>query len=139
MNNYDDIIYLSRPISNHPKLSIASRAAQFAPFSALTGYDEQIDDASKVTVKKIKLDDNLKESLNQKLNFLYKNIKDHPDVTITYFVKDVKMDEGYYITVKGKITKLDVLAKWIILDNNLKIKMDDLLSINSSIFDTKVM
>ena len=42
-DNYDDIINLPHPVSkNHPQMPMASRAAQFAPFAALTGYGEAI-------------------------------------------------------------------------------------------------
>ena len=39
MEKYEDIINLSRPVSNRPKMSLEQRSAQFAPFAALTGYE----------------------------------------------------------------------------------------------------
>ena len=53
MNNYDDIINLNRPISKHSHLSIESRASQFAPFAALTGYEDEIEEAGKEFIKKM--------------------------------------------------------------------------------------
>ncbi len=46
LRRYDDIIQLSRPVSaSHRPMASAMRAAQFAPFSALTGHDSVIDAA----------------------------------------------------------------------------------------------
>lgn len=43
MENYDDIINLPHHVSkNHPRMSMYQRAAQFAPFAALAGYEDAI-------------------------------------------------------------------------------------------------
>ena len=74
MNNYKDIINLTRPQSKHPHLRIDSRAAQFAPFAALTGYDNAVKETARLTKRKIELNDELKEIINNKLNYIEKNI-----------------------------------------------------------------
>ncbi len=44
MNDYSDIIHLEHPTSaKHPRMSMEKRAAQFAPFAALVGLDEAIE------------------------------------------------------------------------------------------------
>ena len=69
MKNYDDIINLPHHVSkNHPQMSRYNRAAQFAPFSALTGYEESINEAGRYVTNKIELDDSNKEEINFKLN-----------------------------------------------------------------------
>ena len=92
MKNYDDIINLSRPKSNHPNLGVDSRASQFSPFAALTGYDSAVKETERLTDKKIDIDDGLRDSLNNKLNYIEKNIKKRYEIEITYFVKDLKKD-----------------------------------------------
>lgn len=87
MNNYDDIINLNRPISKHKHLGIDSRSAQFAPFSALVGYDEAVKETARLTDKKIEIDEGLKEMINSKLNYLNDHIKDNYQVIVTYFIK----------------------------------------------------
>lgn len=42
-HRYDDIIHLQRPISKHPPLDRASRAAQFSPFAALEGHSKLVE------------------------------------------------------------------------------------------------
>ncbi len=47
-HKYDDIINLPHHVSKkHPQMSIYARAGQFAPFAALTGYDEEIKKTNK--------------------------------------------------------------------------------------------
>ena len=44
MTPYDDIIQLPHPVSRrHKPMSRLDRAAQFAPFAALKGYDDVLD------------------------------------------------------------------------------------------------
>ena len=90
MNNYEDIINLERPKSNHSHLSVESRAAQFAPFAALVGYDSAIKETARITDKRIEIDDELKVIISNKLNYLNDHIKNNNKVIITYFIKDEK-------------------------------------------------
>ena len=76
MKKYEDIIYLEHHVSEkHPQMSRQSRAAQFAPFAALTGYDSAIKETARLTDKRIEIDDGLKTILNSKLQIILQNIK----------------------------------------------------------------
>lgn len=130
VDNYEDIINLDHyEPKNHPRMSRYNRAAQFAPFAALTGYDEQIREVARLTNKRIDIDDGLKEILSAKLNNLNKDIKNSPEVEITYFVPDSKKDGGQYITEKGKIKRIDFINRFIKFTNNEKIIIDDIINI----------
>ena len=73
-NNYDDIINLPNHTSlNHKRMSMENRAAQFAPFSALTGYKEEVIEATRLTEKRIELSNEVKEIISNKINFLEEN------------------------------------------------------------------
>ena len=66
--NYDDIINLPHFESKkHPRMSLEARSAQFAPFAALTGYDEFIRETSRLTNERIEIDESLKIILDGKL------------------------------------------------------------------------
>ncbi len=134
MNNYDDIINLNRPISKHPHLSISSRAAQFSPFAALVGYDEQVKEVARLTDKKIEIDDSLKEIINNKLNYINNHIKENIEISITYFVKDTKKDGGKYLTKNGIVKRIDKVNNYIKFYDNDIIYMKDVLSIKSDLF-----
>ena len=49
-HKYDDIIKLEHHVSKiHPRMSIEARSAQFAPFSAVTGYEDEVSEVARVT------------------------------------------------------------------------------------------
>lgn len=136
MKNYDDIIDLPHHVSkNHPQMSRYNRAAQFAPFSALTGYEESINEAGRYVTNKIELDDSNKEEINFKLNILNNLINQRNQVTFIFFSKDNLKDGGCYKTIKGILKKYDEINKLIILEDKTKIYIDDIFSIKSPIFD----
>ena len=81
MHNYDDIIDMDYPFKlKHPRMSVSARACQFAPFAALTGHKESIDETSRITDEKKILDDDSKELINQQLMVINQNINCHPKV-----------------------------------------------------------
>lgn len=136
MNNYADIINLKRPSSNHNHLSIESRASQFSPFAALTGYDSEVKETARITDKRIDIDDGLREMLNAKLNYLNDHIKENPNISITYFVKDSKKEGGKYLTKQGTIKRIDTVNEIIKFNDNTTISMNDIINITGDIFDT---
>lgn len=132
MNKYDNIINLPHHISKYrTHLSSSQRASQFAPFSALTGYNDAIKEKEKVLVDKIILEDDEKELINECLQKLNNDIKNNPYVTIIYFVKDKLTDKGNYITISGNLKKIDTINNYITLTNNAKIYLDEILNIIS--------
>ncbi len=135
MSNYEDIINLTRPKSKHPHLGIDSRAAQFAPFAALTGYDSAVKETARLTKKKIELSDELKEVINCKLNYIENNIKDKNIITVTYFIKDDKKDGGRYDNCSGIIKRINNVERFIKFEDNKLIKFDDILSLDGEVFN----
>lgn len=127
MNKYQNIIHLNRPISHRKKMSMHDRAAQFAPFAALTGHSEAIEETARLTDKKIELDEHKIEIINQQL--LYLKQLSLPLVTITYFIEDSKKDGGSYITKKEKIKKIDEYEQIILLNDQTIVPIYDILSI----------
>ena len=130
MNEYKDIINLPyfEP-KYHQRMTIYNRSAQFAPFAALTGYEEAIIETSRLTDEKIELDDNIKENINMKLLDIKNNI-DSIEVKILYFKKDNKKKGGEYLEHIGKIKKIDTVGKKLIFQDGLNVKIDDLIKID---------
>lgn len=132
---YDDILNLKRPQSKHPKMSLHNRAAQFSPFAALTGYDEAIKEKARLTERKKELTNEQKENISKKLNYIKEfNIKN--SVSICYFKSDSKKSGGKYIEVTEIIKRIDEYNRKIILNNNLQIPFEDIISINIVSFPT---
>ena len=130
MNKYDDIIDLPHHVSKTRKpMSLYNRAAQFAPFAALTGYDDAIEETARLTETKVELSDELKNDLNQKINFIKNNIKAHPEIIIKYFVRDNKKSGGIYKSLTSIIKKVDDFNKCLIFADNTNVYFDDIISI----------
>lgn len=137
---YDDILYLSRPVSKrHPPMPLLDRAAQFAPFAALTGHEDAVREAARLTDTYIELDEEQREKLDQQLSLLlaamHENPYSEPEVTITYFKPDEKKDGGAYIPVIGKVKKVDVHRRQIILSDETALPVDSIISIEGTVFD----
>lgn len=134
MNDYSDIINLSRPVSKRPKMTLEQRSAQFAPFAALTGYEGQVKETARLTNKRIEIDEELKLLLNLKLQLIQEKIKEQPDVTITYFIPDDKKEGGKYETVTNSVKKIDTYKSEIILIDGTTIAIDEIIDISSEIY-----
>ena len=135
--NYDDIINLPHYVSKkRSQMSIEARSAQFAPFAALTGYDEQVKETARLTDKKIELEDGEKEILNNKLLYILENINSKPEIIFTYFIKDNKKDGGRYKEKIGIVRKIDMIEQYIQLIDRTKIPINDIIALDCEIFNS---
>lgn len=135
MGKYDDIINLPHHVSKtRPKMSLEQRSAQFAPFSALTGYEEEISETGRLTTDRIELNEEAKQILDRTLQAITKRISTQPAVTITYFVPDTKKDGGAYITVSGNIKKIDKYKNIILLTDKTEIPIKEIINIRFTKF-----
>lgn len=110
------------------------REAQFAPFAALTGYNDAIDEAARQTDRKIGLDEYEIERLNNKLKYL-SEASETDEVVITYYVPDKKKDGGAYVSKSGVVIKVREYERDIVTDDGTKIPIEDIYSISSKVFD----
>lgn len=110
------------------------REAQFAPFAALTGYNDAIDEAARQTDRKIGLDEYEIERLNNKLKYL-SEASETDEVVITYYVPDKKKDGGAYVSKSGVVIKVREYERDIVTDDGTKIPIEDIYSISGKMFD----
>ncbi len=130
MNEYDDIINLPHHQSvKRPHMNSHQRAAQFAPFAALTGYDAAIDETARLTSEKLELSEEQQEYLNQQIQLLIECILKKPQVEITYFVSDERKSGGEYITITGNVRRIDDHNREIVFTDGLTVKIDDVWNI----------
>ena len=126
MNEYDDIIYFPHHQSTkHKHMSNYQRAAQFAPFAALTGYDAAIDETARLTDKKLELSYEQQDYLNEQIQLLTERLSEQPQVEITYFVPDERKSGGEYVTVTGNVRRVDDYHREIVFFDNMIVKIDD--------------
>lgn len=108
MRNYEDIRNHERyQLKHHTPMSLESRAAQFAPFAALVGYDEEIGEAARSTDGREELSEDAIDALNQAFQKLLEHEEERPLVTVTYFQPDAKKDGGRYMTYAGNFRFYD--------------------------------
>lgn len=132
---YDDILHLPHPTSKrHPRMPIVDRAAQFSPFAALTGHKAAIEETARVTDRRIELDEDAKEQLDQTLQLLLERIDEQPEITVTWFSPDKKKAGGQYHTATGKLKRIDTQESRLILTDGAQIPLEDLLEIRSESF-----
>lgn len=135
MNQYEDIINLPHHVSpSRPQMPMSDRAAQFAPFAALTGYDAAIKETGRLTDEKIELDEEALTALDMKYQFLMDALDEEPEVEITYFKPDERKAGGAYVTATGAVIKVDDFERLITMQDGTKITMDDILSIDGELF-----
>jgi hypothetical protein len=134
--NYDDIINLPHPDpKNHPRMSIEKRAAQFAPFAALTGHSDAIQEAGRLTDDFVNIGSDVQKELDIKMNFLMSHVDEQPEISITYFLPDRMKAGGEYKEMSGKIKKIDELGSVIILNDGTKIPVNNIIDIQSVVFN----
>ena len=132
---YDDIISLPHHVSaRHPHMPVSDRAAQFAPFAALTGYDAAIRETARRTDRKVEQTEEAKAVLDRKQQLLLESAEAHPPVTVTYFRPDDRKSGGSYVTVSGRFRKIDPLKRLLILTDKTCIPLDDILDLESDLF-----
>ena len=127
---YGDIIHLPHHVSSvHPHMPVSDRAAQFAPFAALTGYGDVIKETARQTDERPDLSEDEKQELNYKIQLACALPGEKPEIVLTYFVQDEKKSGGACHTARGKIRRIDPDAGQIILEDGLRIRLDCVVDI----------
>ena len=127
---YGDIIHLPHHVSSvHPHMPVSDRAAQFAPFAALTGYGEVIKETARQTDERPDLSEDEKQELNYKIQLACALPGEKPEIVLTYFVPDRKKSGGACHTARGKIRWIDPDAGQIILEDGMRIRLDCVVDI----------
>lgn len=132
---YEDIVNLPPHISKkHPQPTMLERAARFAPFAAITGYEEMVVEEARVTEERIDLDEGALALLNEKLNMIQEFLDEEPEVTITYFEPDKKKSGGAYVNITGIVKRIDEYEHFVIMTDGKKIRIEDIYAIGSDLF-----
>lgn len=127
-SRYHDIIGLPHHVSaRRPRMSMLNRAAQFSPFAALTGYEDAIREAARLTDARIELDECAKAALDAKLQIIQSNPR--MIVSITYFVPDARKAGGAYVTADGSVRKVDDVQHIVRMTDRTEIPIEDIIGI----------
>ena len=129
-NRYDEIMGLPHHVSKtRPQMPLSDRAAQFAPFAALTGYDSAIKETGRLTDERIELDEEALTALDRKYQLLMDTLDDAPEVTIIYFQPDERKAGGQYVSATGTVKKVDTFGRRILLQDGTRIPLDSVFDL----------
>ena len=119
---------------NHPQMPLRDRAAQFAPFAALTGYEAAVGETARLTAERRELDAQEAEELNRRLAALIARLPDRPEATVEYFVPDDRKAGGAYVTVTGVVRHISVPERTLVMEDGTVIPLYDVISMTGEIF-----
>ena len=132
---YDDILRLPHHVSASRKsMAITARAAQFAPFAALSGYDAEVQEAGRLTDRPIEPDEYEKEALNARLRLLACHLREKWVVSLVFFQPDERKAGGAYVTRTGTVKKLYETERLLTLTDGTVIPLDDLIALDGEEF-----
>lgn len=135
-HEYDDIIQLPHHQSaTRPQMPLSKRAAQFAPFAALSGYEERIREVERLTEGRLALSDDEAQRLNERLLLLREKIADRPEVRVLYFVPDKYKEGGAYLQKSGSVRRLDEHRRVLVFTDGAEISIDDLHALDGAMFE----
>ena len=133
---YDDIIDLPHHVSySHARMSRIDRAAQFAPFAALTGYEAAVQETARLTEGQKELDETALAVLNEKLRLLSELLEDRPQIAIIYFRPDERKAGGAYVTANGIVKAVDEYAHTVTMEDGTIIPMRHIREIGGELFE----
>lgn len=130
-NQYDDIIHLSRPVSQrHAPMSMTDRGAQFSPFAALVGYEDVLRETARLTEEATSLDEHDKELLDRKL----RRIAAEPGRTVTFlcFRQDEWKSGGSYVPITGRVKKIDLCRRTVLMEDGQEFWIEDIRAIEGA-------
>lgn len=127
---YEDIVNLPHPVSrSHPQMALRDRAAQFAPFAALSGYGEAINETARYTEDKRELDEDQLADLDARLQLLALRQNEHPLVEIECFVPDTHKAGGATIRFRQRLVGISYSARSLLLADGTSIPINDITAI----------
>ncbi|MCR5114787.1 MAG: YolD-like family protein [Bacteroidales bacterium] len=133
MNEYDDIIdHPHYEPKRHPRMSMHNRAAQFAPFAALTGYDAAINETARLTDTQLELEEYDNQRLQDILMRLAAQVAKRPAITVIYFKPDERKAGGAYHTLTGNLKTIDEATHSLVMADGTRIPLGSVLDLEEA-------
>ena len=120
--------------STRCRMPMIDRAAQFSPFAALTGHGAAISETARLTADKAILDEYEINLINEKINVLMNLQELQPEAMIVYFKPDARKSGGAYVTVEGRVRRVDTETGEIFMADGRVIPVNDVRDISGSLF-----
>lgn len=134
-DRYADIIDMPRRVSSkRPRMPISDRAAQFASFKALSGYEQALQEAGRTAEEREPPHD--RALLELKLRILRQNVTRMPEVSVTYFLPEERKGGGKYVTVSGQVRRLDEMRALLVFADGRSVPAGAIIDIRGEMFET---
>ncbi len=134
-SKYDAILHLPHHVSEkHPTIPMEERAAQFSPYAALTGFGAVIDETRRLTDPRRALSEEALARLNRQYQLLSEHLTERPEITVTYFQPDTKKDGGAYLTLTGRVKKVEAYEQRLVLEDGKAVAMENIMSMEGQVF-----
>ena len=133
MNSDRDLLSCARPrTESRAPMPMKNRAAQFAPFAALTGYDDAVRETERHTDRRPEIGEDRAEILDRRLRWL----RDHPDtmseITVKWFVPDIRKDGGVCRTRTCRAKQLDAQHGVLLLEDGECVPISEICDLQIS-------
>ena len=139
---YGDIISLPHPEpEKHKRMPLYKRAAQFAPFAALTGYGDAVEEAARYTEDYKELSEDETEQMDRKMMILQSKVEgtsgltDFPEIRAVYFRPDEKKVGGAFYEISGRVKKIDGANRQLVMEDGRMIPIKNIIDLDGEIFD----
>ncbi len=134
-SKYDAILHLPHHVSEkHPPIPMEERAAQFSPYAALTGFGAVINETRRLTDPRQILSEETLGQLNRQYQLLLEHLPERPEITVTYFRPDGRKEGGAYLTLTGRVKKVDAYEQRLVLEDGSVIAMENIMAMDGELF-----
>ncbi len=134
-SKYDAILHLPHHVSEkHPPIPMEERAAQFSPYAALTGFGAVINETRRLTDPRQILSEETLAQLNRQYQLLLEHLPERPEITVTYFQPDGRKEGGAYLTLTGRVKKVEAYEQRLVLEDGSVIAMENIMAMDGELF-----
>ena len=134
-DDYRELLQLPHHRSQtHASMPRRDRAAQFAPFSALNGYEDAVAETARLTEAQTELSESAAEELDEKLRSLLELLPERPEITVCYFEPDARKAGGAYRRKNGRLRQLDTVARVLRFEDGSCVPLDRVRELASERF-----
>lgn len=135
-HRYDDMLDMPHHVSpTRPRMSLHDRAAQFAPFAALTGFGAAITEADRMPERRVELGEAETAELAEKLRILEARQSEHPQISLTRFIPDARKEGGRYETAEGRLRHIRPVEYTLAFTDGRVFDIDDIINIDGALFE----
>ena len=110
-------------------MPLYERAAQFAPFAALTGFDEQLGEEARFTDSRPTVCDEDAQIINENLNILLSS-RERLCVRLTYFMPDSTKSGGALLKKEGEVRRVDAVLREVIFTDKTVVPIDEIFALD---------